>query len=191
MFSSDEQSTIATIYYGHHAIHHTKQPSHTTFTLKEAYLRDLDENELKGNKNGLNKVFESSTYKHEQNWQDLSFSVQIWAFLYRYATMRLNVSKVELLDVVQVKTINLEDPQDKKELWKIRKNALYAFFAMSHGFEVMTTEVSTEIKVWFFFILNKLLGIKGLLFNSFCCRRFWRWWFLNQKQCSLPDSFSY
>uniref|UniRef100_UPI001CB94629 D-lactate dehydrogenase [cytochrome], mitochondrial n=1 Tax=Erigeron canadensis TaxID=72917 RepID=UPI001CB94629 len=102
----------------------------------------------------------------------------------------IQVSRVELLDEVQVKAINLangkhlpevptlmfeligteaytreqtlivqqiasehsgsdfvfaEDPEAKKELWKIRKEALYACLALAPGHEAMTTDVCVPL----------------------------------------------
>ncbi|GMH29434.1 hypothetical protein Nepgr_031277 [Nepenthes gracilis] len=102
----------------------------------------------------------------------------------------IQVSRVELMDEVQVRAINIanginlpeaptllfefigteaysreqtlliqkivsehngsdfvfaEDPEDKKELWKVRKEALWACFAMEPGFEAMTTDVCVPL----------------------------------------------
>ncbi|KAI3472096.1 hypothetical protein Pfo_029384, partial [Paulownia fortunei] len=89
----------------------------------------------------------------------------------------IQVSRVELLDEVQVRAINLangkklpeapnfdtlivqkiasehngsdfvfaEDPEAKKELWKIRKEALWACFAMEPNFEAMITDVCVPL----------------------------------------------
>nr|POF00338.1 d-lactate dehydrogenase [cytochrome], mitochondrial [Quercus suber] len=75
----------------------------------------------------------------------------------------IQVSRVELLDEVQVKAINIAngkdfpeiptlmfefigtDPEAKKELWKIRKEALWACFAMEPNFEAMISDVCVPL----------------------------------------------
>ncbi|TYI65321.1 hypothetical protein E1A91_D09G149300v1 [Gossypium mustelinum] len=76
----------------------------------------------------------------------------------------IQVSRVELLDEVQVRAINIangknlpevptlmfefigtEDPEAKKELWKIRKEALWACFAMEPNFEAMISDVCVPL----------------------------------------------
>ncbi|KAG2406656.1 D-lactate dehydrogenase [Vigna angularis] len=87
------------------------------------------------------------------------------------ATMRsgVQVSRVELLDEVQVKAINIangknlpesptlmfefigtdfvfaEEPEAKKELWKVRKEALWACFAMEPNLEAMISDVCVPL----------------------------------------------